>query len=471
MIYPVILCGGSGTRLWPVSRKAMPKQFIQLFGETTLLQQAAQRCSGPSFGGPIVITSEDYRFIVLQQLQEIGIEPSCILLEPEGKNTAPAILVATHFVYEIDPNAVMVVMPSDHFIPENSLFVEMLLDAKLTAQREKIVTFGVLPNKPETAYGYIKKGLCGHTTGGFEVEGFFEKPSLNVAEEFLEDGNFLWNAGIFMAKASTFKSAGEAFAPGTTLSTLEAYSEALSDLDFLRLDEKRWAETDSISFDYAVLEKAENIVVFPFTGHWSDLGDWNALFEEYNKSKYPNKDNGNILRGQSCSIKSKNCLFWNTDDEKLLVGVGLQDIIAVSTADAVLVVDKNETQSVKQAVEILNKNQIRQGEKHTKSYRVWGWFETLISSVHYQVRRVLVYPEGRMSLQAHEFRSEHWVVIEGRASLLVDGEKLTLSANESFYVHPGVKHRLANEGEEQLVLIEIHTGVSLNEQDVRRFDG
>ena len=470
LIYPVILCGGTGTRLWPVSRKSMPKQFVQLVGEKTLFQQACARCADTGFASPIIITCADYRFIAAQQLAEMGIEPTAVLLEPEGKNTAPAILAAASYLQHQDAGGLMVVMPSDHYIPDEVAFKAMLTRSVSSALDGQILTFGVVPDRPETGYGYIEAAEISDVQIVMPVQAFHEKPDEARAQNMLKSGRHLWNAGIFMATAQSFVEAGKRFVPDMARLTEQAVAKASSDLDFLRLETESWAMITGDSVDYALMEKAQNISVVRFSGSWSDLGDWHAVKRQVGLTNDTLDDAGNFIKGNAVQVDTEQSLLWSETDGQALVTAGLSNIAAIAMPDAVLVADISQAQSVKKALEQLKLRKVLQAEQHSRDWRPWGWFESLVMADGYQVKRLHVYPGGELSLQSHEHRSEHWVVTAGQAVVQIDDREFILNPNHSTFIDVGQKHRLSNRSKLPLTIIEVQTGSYLGEDDIIRYE-
>lgn len=465
MILPVLLCGGSGTRLWPLSRKSFPKQFTKIIGDESLFQASARRLSGPGFGAPTVITGSDYRFIVTEQLLSCGIDPATILIEPEGRNTAPAVLAAALHLASKDPKALMLIAPSDHVIPDAAAFRTAVEAGVGPATQGMIVTFGIRPTRPETGYGWLE--LSGAATDGtpIQLKRFVEKPKADAAEAMLASGHYLWNAGIFLFTAETILTAFRQYAPSLLKAVSAAVDMAQSDLGFLRLDPLEWAKAEAISIDYAVMERATNLVAVPFGAGWSDLGGWDAVVAEM-----PNDENGNALGGNATAMDCAGSLLRAEDAGVELVGIGLTDIIAIATDDAVLVAHRSRAQDVKKAVEALQRKGARQAESFARDHRPWGWFETLALSERFQVKRIVVKPGASLSLQSHMHRSEHWIVVSGTARVTVDETVRLISENESVYVPLGSKHRLENPGKVPMVLIEVQTGAYLGEDDITRYE-
>ncbi len=467
LIYPVILCGGAGTRLWPLSRRSMPKQFLNLTGQHSLFQQAALRVSGPQFRDPLVMTANDYRFIAAQQLADVGIKSSAVLLEPSPKNTAPAILAAAEKIYDEDPDALILVVSSDHYIPDRAAFIEKVVSAKTSAEAGYIVTFGIQPVCPETGYGYIETGQKLSEADGFNVAGFHEKPDEDYAEKMIEQGGYLWNSGIFLMQPKIVLKAAEQHVPDMLSLVKQSLKLGKLDLDFLRLDNTSWAEIDAESIDYAILEKTDNLTVFSFSKRWSDLGDWQAVMRELSADGRSDSE-GNVLVGKANQMNSHSCLIWSDNPEQVIAAVGLNDLIVVAMADAVLVVNKDQVQSVKQIVDQLDQQKLSQALEQPRQFRPWGWFETLVKAEGYQVRRVHLYPQTQMSLQTHQKRSENWVVTSGTAEVQLKERLVKLGANDSLDIPAGTAHKLSNPADVALTLIEVRTGTYLGEDDVER---
>ena len=466
VITPVLLAGGSGTRLWPVSRKSFPKQFVPLVGEDTLFQASAKRLSGERYGAPLVMTNADFRFIVGEQLGKIGIIPSGILIEPAGRNTAPAILAAALTVAQTDPDGLLLVAPSDHVVPDTEAFGHAVDLGVPAAQAGRIVTFGIAPTRPETGYGYMEAEGAGE--GPLVLKRFVEKPDLANAEAMLAQGNFLWNAGIFLFSARTLIAAFETHAPEFMAPVRAALTEAKRDLGFLRLAPEPWDRLPDLSIDYAVLEKADNLSVVRFSGHWSDLGGWDAIWREV-QDDHP-AERGAVTDDRSTAIDCDNVLLRSQDEGIEVVGIGLQDIMVVSTKDAVLVADMNRAQDVKKAVAALKSKGARQAESFLRDNRPWGWYETLALADRFQVKRIVVNPGAALSLQSHFHRSEHWIVVSGTARVTVDDTVTLVTENQSIYVPLGAVHRMENPGKVPMVLIEVQTGVYLGEDDIVRYE-
>lgn len=467
-IHPLLLCGGSGTRLWPLSRKSYPKQFTKLTGDESLFQAAARRLSGPGFAAPAVITGADYRFIVTEQLAGVEVAAAATMIEPEGRNTAPAILAGAIELHGRAPGALMLVAPSDHVIPDAAAFRTAVQAAIPAAQAGQLVTFGIRPDRPETGYGWLS--LHTAPTAGFAsvpqpLLGFVEKPDSVTAQALFDSGTHLWNAGIFLFSTDAILAAFATHQTDLFAAVSQAIALAQKDLGFLRLDPDAWAECDAISIDYAVMEKADNLSVVPYSGAWSDLGGWDAVWRET-----PSDHAGVVTAGPAHAIDCTNSLLRAEDSQQQLVGIGLNDLIVVAMPDAVLVAHKDRAQDVKQAVALLKQRGAVQAETLPRDYRPWGWFESLAFGGRFQVKRIHVHPGGALSLQSHHHRSEHWIVVSGTAKVTINDEVKLLSENESVYVPLGAVHRLENPGKVPMVLIEVQTGGYLGEDDIIRYD-
>ena len=466
-ITPVILAGGSGTRLWPLSRKSYPKQFSKLIGETSLFQQTAKRLIAADeldFASPVTLTNSDFRFIIAEQLQAVGIDPGAILIEPEGRNTAPAILAACLHAHAEDEDAVLLICPSDHHIPDVHRFHQSVVCGLKAVYDGQLVTFGIEPDRPETGYGYLElDDIDGE--GCYTLKRFVEKPALDVAEDMVRSGKFLWNAGIFLMRAKDMIAAFEQHCPEIFVSVNDALEQAKPDLGFLRLDADAWSQCEDISIDFAIMERASNLKAVPFAGGWSDLGDWKAIWNAGN----PDAE-GVVLSENATAIECRNVLLRSEHASQQIVGLGLSDIIAVAMQDAVLVAHMDEAQHVKKIVSTLKQNNISQSEILPKDHRPWGWFETLVIDGGYQVKRICVNPGGKLSLQSHKYRSEHWIVVEGSARVTVDDNVELISEGQSVYVPQGAIHRMENIEDSPVMLVEIQTGSYLGEDDIIRYE-
>ncbi|MEM5467618.1 mannose-1-phosphate guanylyltransferase/mannose-6-phosphate isomerase [Celeribacter marinus] len=470
MITPVILCGGSGTRLWPLSRQSYPKQFVPLVGDETLFQASAKRLSGASngvsFTAPTILTGSDFRFIVTEQLAAIGVDPGAILIEPEGRNTAPAILAAALHLCASDPEAIMLVAPSDHVVPDTQAFHAAIEKGLAAVAQGKLVTFGITPTHAETAYGYLELATQPDGSGAaIDLKQFVEKPDAARAETMVAANTFMWNAGIFLFKAKDIIAAFHAYAPALAAPVNAAVEAAQIDLGFLRLDPTAWAQADDISIDYAVMERADNLAVVPFDGGWSDLGGWDAVWRETGPDA-----NGVATSGDATAIDCENTLLRSDSKHLEIVGIGLKNIMAIAMNDAVLVVDMSRAQDVKKAVAALKSKGSVQATTFPKDHRPWGWFESLVVGGRFQVKRIHVHPGAALSLQSHVHRSEHWIVVEGTARVTVDDDIRLVTENESIYIPLGAKHRMQNPGKVPMVLIEVQTGSYVGEDDIIRYE-
>lgn len=469
-ITPVLLCGGSGTRLWPLSRKSYPKQFARLAGEESLLQASARRLSGPDFAPPLVVTHNDLRFIVTEQLTSIGIDPGAILIEPVGRNTAPAILAAALHVVATDPEAVLLIAPADHVIPDAAAFTQAVRIGAGLLDQGRLVTFGITPDRPETGYGYLRLESPPDGSGApVPLAGFVEKPDAARAAELLASGTHLWNAGIFLFRAADILAAFAAHAPDLVAPVTAAVQGARADLGFLRLDPGAWAGVRDISIDYAVMEKSDRLSVVPFSADWSDLGDWDSVLRSS-----PTDATGVAMSDHTTAIDCRDTLLrsegWADGGAVELVGIGLDGIIAVAMPDAVLVATRDRCQDVKRAVEMLKSRKAPQAEIFPRDFRPWGWFESLAIGDRFQVKRITVNPGAALSLQSHVHRAEHWIVVQGTAKVTVGEDVRLMTENQSVYIPLGAVHRLENPGRLPLTLIEVQTGAYLGEDDIIRYE-
>jgi mannose-1-phosphate guanylyltransferase / mannose-6-phosphate isomerase len=468
-IYPILLAGGSGKRLWPLSRKSYPKQFSKFIGEKTLFQNTALRLTSSAivrFAPHITLTNFEFRFIVRNQFQQININPGQILIEPEAKNTAASILAASMYLKSIDQDAILLVAPSDHVIDSIENFHNAISIGLSKVQNGKLVTFGVKPTRPETGYGYLKlssRELI-HSEVSDVIE-FIEKPDLKHAAKMLQADNFYWNAGIFLFRAKDMVQAFETYAPNTRELVSKAVEDANLDLEFLCLSRKSWSMLDEISIDFAIMEKTTNLVAVPLMSRWSDVGGWDAVWSESKKDR-----SGNVVSKSAHAIKCSNSLLRSESSNQHVVGVGLENIMAIAMADAVLVAHKSEAQNVKEAVEILIKKDVAQAETFPKNHRPWGWFESLVLGSRFQVKRIFVDPGAALSLQSHNYRSEHWIVVEGTAKVTIDEDTKLVAEGQSIYVPLGAKHRLENPSKLPIILIEVQIGTYLGEDDIIRYE-
>ncbi|MDC1398225.1 mannose-1-phosphate guanylyltransferase/mannose-6-phosphate isomerase [Octadecabacter sp.] len=468
LIQPVLLCGGSGTRLWPLSRKSYPKQFVKILGEESLFQASARRLSGAGFAPPSVVTGSDFRFMVVEQLAAVEIVPQNILIEPSARNTAAAICAAAVALDAKNGDSLMLVAPSDHVIPDAEKFRTTVKAAVKTALEGQIVTFGIRPDRAETGYGWLE--LTAEPSSDFAptlqlLSSFVEKPDAESAEALLSGGMHLWNAGIFLFSTATILGAFAEFAPEMLSTVRDAFADAETDLGFTRLAAEPWSRLEDISFDYAVMERASNLSVMPYGGSWSDLGDWQAIWREGDADRA-----GVVISGPSTAIDCKNTLLQATNETQQLVAIGLEDIIAVAMPDAVLVAHKDRAQDVKVAVTKLKELGATQAETLPRDYRPWGWYESIALGLRFQVKRIVVNPGAALSLQSHNHRSEHWVVVEGTAKVTIDDEVKIVTENQSVYIPLGAIHRMENPGKLPLTLIEVQTGSYFGEDDIIRYE-
>ena len=454
---PVILSGGSGTRLWPYSRSMRPKQFLPLTSENTMLQETILRL-GESVE-PMVVCNEDHRFMVAEQLREKEITAHSILLEPAGRNTAPAIALAALKVLESDQDNILLVLPADHIISDSAAFSQALEVAEQQASEGRLVTFGIVPTYAETGYGYIRGN--GEKTAQ-TVNEFLEKPDADTAQTYVDSGNYFWNSGMFMFKASKYIQELETHAPEVLAACTEAISLAKSDLDFTRVDEKAFLNCPSDSIDYAVMEKTDSAVMVPLDAGWNDVGSWASLWSECNKD-----EDGNAVRGDVLLEDTKNTFIQSED--KLIATVGLRDTVVVQTDDTILVASKEKVHQVKKIVEKLIDLERPETQLHRKVYRPWGNYDSIDAGERFQVKRIIVNPGAKLSLQMHHHRAEHWVVVSGTAEVTNGDKKMILKENDSTFIPLGVTHSLANRGAIPLEILEVQSGSYLGEDDIVRF--
>ena len=465
LIHPVILCGGSGTRLWPVSRQSFPKQFSRLMGDESLFQATARRLSGEGFADPVIVTSADFRFVVRDQLAAVGITPAAVLIEPASRNTAPAVLAATLWLEGRAPGALMLVAPSDHLMPDPASFRLAVATGARRAGAGGIVTFGITPHTPETGYGYLELAAAAGGPEAVPLLRFVEKPDLRAANDMIASGRHLWNAGIFLFRSDVMIKAFANLAPGLLPPVTRAVDEARLDLTFLRLSPEAWEQVQSISIDYAIMERAKDLWAVPYGGGWTDLGGWAAIWNEGS----PGTD-GMVQQGQVLALDCRDSLLRSEEEGLQLVGIGLDGLVVVAMQDAVLVARKSDAQRVKDAVEALKERKVAQATAFRRDHRPWGWFETLANGEHFKVKRIVVLPGASLSLQSHRFRAEHWIVVEGTAQVTVGGSVTLVSENQSVYIPLGERHRLENPGTAPMVLIEVQTGSYFGEDDIVRYE-
>lgn len=463
MLTPVVLSGGSGTRLWPLSRKNLPKQFLALSGSRTLFQQTVERAQGlPGAGAPIVVCSEEHRFLVAEQLRELRADGAPILLEPIPRNTAPAIALAAWQAMTNDTDAMLLVLPADHLIGDTPSFAHAVDKALPLAGQGWLVTFGIRPEAPETGFGYIKRAEA--VGEGFRVERFVEKPDAASAKTYLGSGDYEWNSGMFLFKASRYLEELKQHAPAMHAATRESFDAAKVDLDFVRVGKDAFAASPDRSIDYAVMEKTTRAAVVPVSCAWSDIGSWDALW-----AASQHDADGNRLEGDVIAIDSHNCFVRGTD-RRLIAALGLEDIVIVDTPDAVLVAPRERVQDVKKLVDKIKADGRQEHMFHRKVYRPWGSYDSIDMGERFQVKRITVKPGAALSLQKHHHRAEHWVIVSGTAEVTRNDEVFLVAENESTFLPLGAVHRLRNPGKVPLELIEVQSGSYLGEDDIVRLE-
>ena len=457
MIKAVIMAGGSGTRLWPLSRADHPKQFLKLHGSDTMLQSTMKRLDNLGISSTVTICNEEHRFFVAEQLREVD-KLGSIILEPIGRNTAPAIALAA---LTTDDDPLLLVLAADHVIKDQAAFTNAVNNALSLAASGKLVTFGIVPNEAHTGYGYIKMGS--KEGSGFVVDRFVEKPSSDVARDYVESGSYLWNSGMFLFKASRYLEELKKFRPDIYKSCEAAVDKLESDLDFLRVDKELFSECQSDSIDYAVMEKTEDAVVVPMDAGWSDIGSWSSLWDVSDKDKKSNVTEGDVIlhNAKDCYVKS---------GDRLVAAVGLNDLVVVDTKDALMVAHKDSVQDAKLIAQKLKVDERSEWELHREVYRPWGKYDSIDSGDGYQVKRITVKPGAKLSVQMHHYRAEHWIVVSGCAKVTNGEQTFFLSENESTYIPVGVTHALENPGKVNLELIEVQSGSYLGEDDIVRFE-
>ena len=467
-IFPVILSGGSGTRLWPLSRSMYPKQFIRFFaGQNASFLAAALTRLKPDegFAAPIMLCNNDHRFLVREEIERANIKPRAIILEPVGRNTAPAIAVAALAALRENPGAVLAVMPSDHVVKDDVRFVEGIRRAAKVAATGKLVLFGIKPDEPHTGYGYIKQGapLEGFNGGAYSVEAFAEKPDLATAQKYLASGGYYWNSGIFVLNARTYLEELARLEPQILEAARAALAKATDDLGFLRLDKASFAASPNISIDYAVMEKTITAAMLPLDVGWNDVGSWSSLWDIA-----PRDDKGNYIHGEAVLEDTSNCYVHS--EKSIISTIGVSNLVIVDTPDALLVADKSRTQDVSKIVARLKQSNRKEQEQHLRNYRPWGYFETLNVGPRFQVKLLHVKPGGKLSMQMHHHRSEHWIVVQGTAKIVIGEIEKLARENESVYIFATQWHRLENPGKVPVEIIEVQIGSYLGEDDIMRTD-
>lgn len=462
MIIPVIMAGGAGSRLWPLSRQMFPKQFLTLHGNSSMLQATAERLSGIEHAPAIVICNEEHRFSVAEQFRLNNIPNSGIILEPVGRNTAPAIALAALQAIKSNEDPLLLVLAADHVIKNEQAFTESVKQAQAHAEAGKLVTFGIVPTAPEVGYGYIKRGEA-QPKSGYAVAEFVEKPNQETAESYLETGDFYWNSGMFLFKASRYLAELKTHRPDILAACEKAMIDTQSDLDFVRVNTAAFEDCPDDSVDYAVMEKTSDAVVVPMDCGWSDVGSWSALWEVS-----PKDNNGNAFKGDVISIDTNNSFVYAKD--KLVSIIGLEDVAVVETKDAILVSKLSEVQKVKEIVEQLKTEDRSEFKHHREVYRPWGAYDSIDNGARFQVKRITVKPGAKLSVQMHHHRAEHWIVVSGTAKVTNGDKDILLTENQSTYIPVGVIHALENPGKVSLELIEVQSGTYLGEDDIVRFD-
>lgn len=460
-ILPVIMAGGSGSRLWPMSRTHYPKQFLSLTSELTMLQETIKRLDGLEHSPVSLICNEEHRFLVAEQLRSAQMSHSGILLEPFGRNTAPAVALSAIHSQVNGDDPILLVLAADHLIKKNDVFIQTIQQSLPFAKQGKLVTFGIMPTKPETGYGYIRRGEQLEQSGGYKVDAFVEKPSLDVAERYVASGEYYWNSGMFMFKASRYLEELNKFRPDILTAVKAAYAGAHSDLDFIRLDVNEFEACADESIDYAVMERTNDAVVVPMDAGWSDVGAWSSLWEVSDKD-----ENGNVIRGDVLTENSQRCYI--SAPERVVSAVGVEDLVIVDTKDALLVAHRNKVQDVKNIVSDLKANERSEFQHHREVYRPWGKHDHIAEGERYHVKKVVVKPGQKTAMQLHHHRSEHWIVVSGTAKVYRGKDIHIVTENESIYIPVGIDHCFENPGKLPLEIIEVRTGSYLAEDDIVR---
>ena len=462
MLTPVILSGGVGSRLWPISREFHPKQFLPLAGELSMLQATLHRTGDLEASAPLVVCNEEHRFMVAEQLRQVDLDAGALILEPQGRNTAPAVALAALHAMAQDPEAVLLVLPADHLIQDITAFVDAVGDALPLARSGRLMTFGIIPTSAETAYGYIHRGER-LSSDSFEINQFVEKPDKETAQNYLEDGSYLWNSGMFLLQASAYLQELEKHAPQMLSCCREAMATANIDMDFVRPARDAFLACPSDSIDYAVMEKTDRGGVVSLDCGWNDVGAWSALWDVAERDEQGNACRGDVI-ANNCSNS------YLRSESRLIAAVGVDNLVIVETADAVLVADRHTVQDVKGIVTELKRLERPEATTHRRVYRPWGSYESLVTTDRFQVKRIIVNPGGTLSLQMHHHRAEHWIVVHGTAEVTCEDKVFMLGEDESTYIPLGHKHRLVNPGQTPLELIEVQSGDYLGEDDIVRFE-
>jgi mannose-1-phosphate guanylyltransferase/mannose-6-phosphate isomerase len=462
-IIPVILSGGSGTRLWPLSRKEYPKQYLSLVGDNTLLQETIMRLNGlKNLADPIIVCNQNHRFLVAEQCNQINITSPTILLEDVGRNTAPAIVAAALQALKISDDPVLLVLSADHIIQDIDKFHSAINVATKQALNGKLAIFGIVPTEANTGFGYIKSSQdC--NDGAYRVKEFVEKPNLSTAQFYLDQGNYLWNSGMFMFQANTLMNELNQYAPDIVKAVSNAVTNATRDLGFIRLEKNAFALSPSDSIDYALMEKSKNVIVVPLDAKWNDIGSWSSLHDIGEKDK-----DGNVIKGDVFTESTTNTYINATSH--MVATIDIHDLVIIDTPNAILISNQNKTQEVKKIVEQLQKKDRVEQANHRKVYRPWGWYDSIETGLHFQVKRLHVNPGSKLSLQLHHKRAEHWVVVSGIATATNGEDILTLNEGDSTYIAVGVKHSLENKTAKPLEIIEVQSGAYLGEDDIERFE-
>jgi mannose-1-phosphate guanylyltransferase/mannose-6-phosphate isomerase len=463
-LHPVVLSGGSGSRLWPLSRGLFPKQLLALAGENSLIQDTVLRAKAVDCLAPIIICNAEHRFLIAEQMRAANVAPARIVLEPAGRNTAPAVAIAALMIAEKDPNGIALVMPADHIVRNHAKFAESVASAMAAAERGYLVTFGIAPDAPETGYGYVQRGgALQDLAGTFAVKRFVEKPDAATAASYIAAGDYSWNSGMFVFKTSAFLEELGRLEPDMLANCRAALAQGKSDLDFFRLASEPFQACKSISVDYAVMERTSRAAVVPVEMGWSDIGSWESLWDTGSRD-----ETGNVIKGDVLHHGTRNSYLRS--EGPMVAAVGLEDVVVVAMQDAVLVSHKSASQDVKRIVELIEKSGRDLHTTHRKVYRPWGSYESIDNGEKYQVKHIIVNPGAKLSLQMHHKRAEHWIVVSGNAQVTCDDKVFPLTENQSTYIPLGAKHRLENTGSQPLHLIEVQSGSYLGEDDIVRFE-